>query len=161
MPENKTQQAGSPYAFIAAIADDRKRVDAETLVKLMSEVTGEPAELWYRIDIGFGSGGIATKADVRADWFFAGFSPRKTNLTVYLPGGFDALQSQLDRLAKALSEQSLSLLQSDSAISISTFSGNMVTISSDWARSSPSALIARRTRDRPVTTGANDCRNAK
>ena len=143
MQVNKTQPAGSPDAFIAAIADDRKRVDAETLVKLMSEVTGEPAELWYPSMIGFGKWRYRYESGREGDWFFAGFSPRKTNLTVYLPGGFDALQSQLDRLGKHSHSKVCLYFKRLSDIDLDVLR-EMVTISSDWARSSPQRI------DRPA-----------
>ena len=81
---NKTQPSdASVAAFVAGIADERRRCDSERLIALMSEVTGEPATLWGPSIIGFGSYHYRYASGREGDAPLVGFSPRKTALTLY------------------------------------------------------------------------------
>ena len=52
---NKTVATdGDVSAFLAAVADERRRRDAHTLTQLMAEVTGEAPVLWGTAIVGFG-----------------------------------------------------------------------------------------------------------
>lgn len=85
MAELKTQKNDdSVDDFIAAIADDRKREDAETLLRLMERVTGEKPHMWGPSIIGFGDQHYQYESGREGDWFKIGFSPRKQNLTLYV-----------------------------------------------------------------------------
>lgn len=85
MAELKTQKNDdSVDDFIAAIADDRKREDAETLLGLMERVTGEKPHMWGPSIIGFGDQHYKYESGREGDWFKIGFSPRKQNLTLYV-----------------------------------------------------------------------------
>jgi hypothetical protein len=47
MATNKTQPTNlSITSFLAAIEDDKRRADCETLVKLMQKITQQPAVIW-------------------------------------------------------------------------------------------------------------------
>jgi hypothetical protein len=53
---NKTVATdGDVGAFLDGVADEQRRRDARLLVDVMREVTGQPAVLWGRAIIGFGS----------------------------------------------------------------------------------------------------------
>lgn len=74
---------GSVGAFVAGVTPEKRRRDAETMVALMSEVTGREPELWGTI-IGFGSCHYTYPTGTQGDAPIAGFAPRKQATTVYL-----------------------------------------------------------------------------
>ncbi|MFI6265265.1 DUF1801 domain-containing protein [Micromonospora sp. NPDC051006] len=75
--------------FLAAVADDRRRADAQRLRAIMGEVTGEPAAMWGPSIVGFGSYHYTYESGRSGDAPLVGFSPRKQQLVVYLVGGFE------------------------------------------------------------------------
>jgi hypothetical protein len=86
MAENKTKPTEvSVAAFIEAIADEAKRADAEELVKLMREVTGEEAKMWGPSIVGFGSCHYTYESGREGDMPLVGFSPRKAAFVLYGP----------------------------------------------------------------------------
>lgn len=86
---------GSVGAFVAGVTPQKRRRDAETMLALMSEVTGREPELWGTI-VGFGSCHYRYPTGTQGDVPIAGFAPRKQATTIYL------LQTaaHADRLAK-------------------------------------------------------------
>jgi len=82
---NKTQPTGgSVAAFVAGLADERRRADSERLIALMSELTGEPATMWGPSIIGFGSYHYRYASGREGDAALVGFSPRKAALSLYV-----------------------------------------------------------------------------
>lgn len=86
--------------FIAAIADERRRRDCRTLLKLMREATGEKPVMWGPTIIGFGQYHFRYASGHEGDCFLAGFSPRKQALSVYIMAGFDGSRELLSKLGK-------------------------------------------------------------
>lgn len=87
---------GSVGAFVAGVTPEKRRRDAETMVALMSEVTGREPELWGTI-VGFGSCHYRYPTGTQGDAPIAGFAPRKQATTVYLLNT-DAHSEQLAKL---------------------------------------------------------------
>ena len=87
-------------AFLAAIADDRKRSDSELVCRLMAEETGEPPRMWGTSIVGFGSYHYKGASGREGDWMALGFSPRKQHLVLYLMDGFEAYGALLAKLGK-------------------------------------------------------------
>ncbi len=101
MAELKTKRTDDDVAaFIASIEDDTKRADSEQLVELLSTVTGEPAAMWGKSIVGFGSYHYVYESGREGDWFTIGFSPRKQSLTLYVMSGFADYGHLLERLGK-------------------------------------------------------------
>jgi hypothetical protein len=101
MTANKTQRSDdSVESFIASVEDDAKRADAEALVALMAQVTGEAPAMWGSSIVGFGQRHMVYDSGREVDWFHVGFSPRKQNLTLYIMDGFDEYEELLDRLGR-------------------------------------------------------------
>jgi hypothetical protein len=99
MAENKTRLTDADVdAFLDAVDDDRRREEARTVLALMHEVTGEEPAMWGPSIVGFGSVHYRYDSGREGDMFAAGFSPRKTALTVYLAEGFDGRDELLERL---------------------------------------------------------------
>lgn len=86
--------------FLNAVEDESKRKDCYEILKLMEQVTQEPAKMWGASIVGFGSYHYKGSGGREGDWMITGFSPRKANLTLYLMGGFDKYQSLLEKLGK-------------------------------------------------------------
>jgi hypothetical protein len=122
MSDLKTKPTGASVAhFISAIPDPVRRGDCRTLVSLMRRATGARAEMWGPSIVGFGHFHYRYGSGREGDWFLAGFSPRKQDLTVYVVGGLRdaALLAKLGRhkastgclYLRALAEVDLTVLE--------------------------------------------------
>jgi hypothetical protein len=101
MAELKTKPTGvSVDAFIAAIADEKRRGDCSALVALIREATGLEPRMWGAAMVGFGSYHYRYASGREGDWFVVGFAPRKSELTIYLMAGRDDLQPLLAKLGR-------------------------------------------------------------
>jgi len=101
MPENKTKPtAVSVAGYIGALADETKRADAKTLVKLMQSATREKPAMWGPSIIGFGSYHYTYESGREGDMPIVAFSPRKTALVLYGVAGADAAKPLLAKLGK-------------------------------------------------------------
>ena len=101
MAENKTQPTKqSPNAYINAVENDVRRKDAKSLLSIMKKVTGERPVMWGPSIIGFGKYHYTYESGREGDMFLTGFSPRKSNIAVYLMPGFDGKEDMLARLGK-------------------------------------------------------------
>jgi hypothetical protein len=79
----KTQpHDGDVDAYLEAVGDERRRVDAQALRVLMEQITGATATMWGPSIVGFGSRPYTNTAGTN-DWFVVGFSARKAALTIY------------------------------------------------------------------------------
>ena len=85
--------------FLAGIADEQKRTDCLSMLGLMKELTGEPAVMWGKAIVGFGSFPYRGKTS-EGDWFHVGFSPRKQNLVLYLHCELEKQSALLEKLGK-------------------------------------------------------------
>jgi hypothetical protein len=88
----------SVRAYIDAVASPTRRRDAETLLELMTRVTGETAHLWGPSIVGFGTYHYKYASGREGDAPAAGFSPRKAATTVYLADGVGTYPEQLASL---------------------------------------------------------------
>ncbi len=101
MAELKTQKnKQSVPDFLNAIEDEKKREDSWKILKLMKKVSGEEPAMWGDSIIGFGAHRYRYASGREGDWFQAGFSPRKANLTLYLTTNIDDHAALLGRLGK-------------------------------------------------------------
>ena len=101
MATNKIQPTDvDPAAYIASVEHPVRRSDAETLLDMMTRVTGYPAKMWGPSIIGFGRYHYRYDSGREGDFLLTGFSPRKANLVVYILPGYDDITEQLARLGK-------------------------------------------------------------
>jgi hypothetical protein len=97
--EPKTQKNQASVAeFLAAVADPKRRADAEAVTALITEVTGAEPTMWGSSIVGFGSYHYRYATGREGDWPAVGLSPRKQSLTIYLSAGFDGYDNLLARL---------------------------------------------------------------
>ena len=101
MAELKTKKTeASVDDFIAGIADDQRRKDCKALLTIMKRVTKAPPKMWGASMVGFGSYHYTYASGREGDWFLAGFSPRKQDLTVYVLAGFEDYPELMAKLGK-------------------------------------------------------------
>jgi Domain of unknown function (DU1801) len=90
----------SVSAFLKAVADESRRKDCQTLVRIMKHAVGAEPRMWGPRIVGFGHYHYKYASGRENDWFLVGFSPRKQDLTVYIMTGFDRHDAILSRLGK-------------------------------------------------------------
>lgn len=101
MAELKTRPGGeSVTKFINSIADESRRQDCAKLLEIMKQATGAEPRMWGSSIVGFGDYHYKYASGREGDWFLAGFSPRKQNLTVYVVAGLHDYGSMLRTIGK-------------------------------------------------------------
>ena len=101
MAELKTKAThASVTKFLGNIKDEQRRKDCETIVELMRDATAAEPKMWGTSIVGFGDYHYVYKSGREGDWFVAGFSPRKQNLTLYVMTGFTQHEDLLKKLGK-------------------------------------------------------------
>ena len=101
MATNKTQETdASVDAFLAGVADEGQRRDADTLIALMQRLSGYPPRLWGPSIIGFGSYHYKYDSGREGDSLRIGFSPRKGQTVLYIVDGFPRHADIMARLGK-------------------------------------------------------------
>jgi hypothetical protein len=101
MAENKTRATEvSVEAFIEAVPDPVRRADAKTVAALMTRVSGDQPAMWGPTIIGFGRYHYRYDSGHEGEACRLGFSPRKTELVLYVLNGSPEQEAQLARLGK-------------------------------------------------------------
>jgi hypothetical protein len=89
--------------YLATVTPAVRRRDAETLLAMMSRVSGQPARMWGPSIIGFGRYHYHYASGRQGDGPAASFAPRKAATTIYLSDGTGAYADRLDRLGAVTS----------------------------------------------------------
>lgn len=101
MTQNKTVKTdASVDEFIASIAHPTRRQDAAVLVDLFSKVTGYAPKMWGDSIVGFGQYHYRYATGREGDFLATGFSPRKSNLSIYIMPGYGDFSDILKNLGK-------------------------------------------------------------
>ena len=101
MTDNKTHVTQvSVDTFIAAIPHAVRQADAKTLDALYRKITGAEPRMWGPTIIGYGQYHYIYDSGREGDSLAAGFSPRKTNLSIYIMPGYQDYGEILGRLGK-------------------------------------------------------------
>ena len=101
MAENKTKPTQhSVELFLEGIEDPGRRSDCKTIAALMQDLTGAEPKMWGESIVGFGDYHYRYASGREGDWFLAGFSPRKQNLTIYIMGYLEYYTDILKNLGK-------------------------------------------------------------
>jgi hypothetical protein len=83
--------------YLDGVTPEKRRRDAETLLQLMTRITGESPRLWRSV-IGFGRYHYKYASGREGDSAAAGFAPRKAATVIYLPDGIGRYDQQLRQL---------------------------------------------------------------
>lgn len=97
MEMNDQKDKAAVGKFLDGVKDEQMRADCLAVQKLMEELTGEPAVMWGKSTIGFGSFRYRGKTS-EGDWFPVGFAPRKQNLVLYLHCILEEQSALLEKL---------------------------------------------------------------
>lgn len=101
MAEPKTRMTeASVTKFIEAVADEQKRDDCFTIIKMMKKAVGAEPKMWGTSIIGFGTNRQVYARGRELDWPLLAFSPRKQNLTLYVMPGLLEGNPLLKKLGK-------------------------------------------------------------
>ena len=85
MAELKTKPTKvSVASYLAAIKNDQRREDCETLAKMMAKITKEKAVMWGPSIVGFGKYHYKYASGHEGDMCIAAFAARKDTIVVYL-----------------------------------------------------------------------------
>jgi hypothetical protein len=85
MSDQKTLPTGdSVTRFLEKVTPKARREDGFFLQRLLEEITGEPAKMWGPSIVGFGKYRYTYESGRSGEWMRLGFSPRKTNLSLYI-----------------------------------------------------------------------------
>ncbi|SHG89657.1 DUF1801 domain-containing protein [Winogradskyella jejuensis] len=86
-------------SFLSEFKNEERYQDLLDIMAIMSDVSGEPAKLWGKQMIGFGSYNYKNKT-TEGTWFLTGFSPRKKDISLYIIAGFENNPELLEKLGK-------------------------------------------------------------
>ena len=83
-PATKTHAtSASVPAFVAAVENETRRADAETLLKVYDRATGWKPKMWGPTIVGYGSYAYTYDSGHSGDAPVVGFSPRGATLSIY------------------------------------------------------------------------------
>lgn len=88
---------GDVSAFLEKVSPAARRRDAETMAKLMQEVSGREPALWGTI-VGFGACRYRSASGTEGDSPVLSFAARRTSTTVYLLDGVESHSEELAEL---------------------------------------------------------------
>ena len=98
---NKTQATQSdPQAFLDAVDHPVRRADSLILDDMFRRITGWQPQMWGPTIVGYGSYHYIYDSGRQGDMCATGFSPRKSNLSLYIMPGYQNFGGLLDRLGK-------------------------------------------------------------
>jgi hypothetical protein len=98
-PKTKPTEV-SVESHIAAIANEKQRNDAHTLVALMRKVTKQEPRMWGPSIVGFGSYHYKYASGHEGDSALTGFAARGRELVVYIAPGFEGRDVLLAKLGE-------------------------------------------------------------
>lgn len=85
--------------FLASSVDPARHDDCRAIATMMQSATGEPPVMWGAI-VGFGRYKLTYESGRTGEWPVVAFSPRKTDLTIYVMPGFASYETLLGKLGK-------------------------------------------------------------
>ena len=86
MAELKTKLNDASVDKFISSQPEAWQKDCQTIVQILKKATKAEPKMWGTSIVGFGSHPYKYKGGREGDWFQAGFSPRKQNLTFYIMG---------------------------------------------------------------------------
>ncbi len=86
--------------FIGAVENETRRKDAKTLLAMMKKITGDKPVMWGPSIVGFGEYHYKYDSGREGDFMLVGFSPRKSNMVLYVLGSLKDDDPLLGKLGK-------------------------------------------------------------
>jgi len=101
MSEAKTKPTTqTALEFLAAQTDQQRHADCISLIGWMQKATGCKPVMWGSSIIGFGKYKYRYESGRVGEWPVIGFSPRKTDLVLYIIPGFEKYEDVLKKFGK-------------------------------------------------------------
>ena len=100
MSELKTRPTTASVTEFLARQPDERRADCDAVLRMMEAATGERAQMWGDGIVGFGRYAYTNSSGKPFEWPLVGFSPRKSELTLYNMPGFDGFAGLTATLGK-------------------------------------------------------------
>lgn len=101
MAELKTRPTGASVDdFLDGISKEQTRKDCIAIADMMRQATQQEPVMWGTSIVGFGNVHLKYASGRELDWMIVGFSPRKQNITLYLPGSVASYAGLLEKLGK-------------------------------------------------------------
>lgn len=101
MATNKTVPTKiSVEDFINTLPDERKKEDSFRLIRIMEKLSGEKATMWGPSIVGFGTYHYKYASGHEGDMCRIGFSPRKSEFSLYLTCDVNEFENLLQRFGK-------------------------------------------------------------
>ena len=99
--QNKTVETNANVeAFVAGVRPERRRKDAEVLLKMFKSITRTKPKMWGPTIIGFGKYHHRYESGHEFDGALAAFSPRKANLVFHVARSFPRYERLMSKLGK-------------------------------------------------------------
>lgn len=86
--------------FINSVTDEQKRVDSFKLIEMFTSITKCKPYMWGPTIVGFGNYHYKYQSGHEGDAPLAGFSPRKSAISLYVESGFPERETLLSQLGK-------------------------------------------------------------
>jgi hypothetical protein len=107
MAELKTKKTTASVAdFLNAVEPEERRRDCKTVAAMMKRATKASPRMWGPSIVGFGDYRYTGSNGRDVEWFVAGFSPRKKDLTLYLMSGVGRHPQLMKKLGKYTTSKS-------------------------------------------------------
>ena len=101
MAELKTKVTDTSVdAFLLKNAAGERLEDCLAVMKIMKQATKAKPRMWGDSIVDFGAYTYTYGSGTSGDWPVTGFSPRKTNLTLYIMPGFERFEALMKKLGK-------------------------------------------------------------
>jgi hypothetical protein len=101
LSQNKTEQTAiRPREYIEQLDNATRRSDALILLKWFERTTQMPPVMWGPSIVGYGRYYYQYDSGRTGESMITGFSPRKSNLSIYIMPGYQELGEQLQLLGK-------------------------------------------------------------
>lgn len=100
MAELKTKENKASVAAFLNGVEAGRRADCQAVARMMEEATGAKPKMWGASIVGFGKYRYKYDSGREGEWLVMGFSPRKSDLTLYLLPGLEPFTPLLRKLGK-------------------------------------------------------------
>jgi Domain of unknown function (DU1801) len=97
-PEARTTSAPFPAEWLTDVQPETRRNEAARLLQIFDQETGFPPRLWGGSMVSFGRYVYRYDSGHSGESFAVGFSPRKADLSIYIPAGYDGKSALLSAL---------------------------------------------------------------
>jgi len=101
MAENKTKPTDQTVLeFLNTVEPEKRKMEGLKLHEVFSEATGEKGTIWGPSIVGYGTYHYKYESGREGDFLRAGFSPRKSKISLYIMGGHGRYEDEMSKLGK-------------------------------------------------------------